>query len=311
MSADVYWIKLLTSTFDVETIMLLESMPEGDTILIIWLKMQILAGKCNAGGYLLLNGDIPYSDEMLATVFRRSLNTVRLAISAFLKFQMVEIVDGAYYLPDWEKHQNVSGLDKIREQTRQRVARHRAKAKSVTLPVTHSNASETETKIEQEKQQQGIRLLLMNSPFSRITDQELHSLAERHGFDKLKLAADVAAETWRREKDEIRNTGGYLNSLCSSLIIPQWYKSPKDRKAEAEAVEKKRQASKMAEKEKKAREEKESLARDAYWSSIPEIDQEKFRLIAKKSLNPGLHIPEVAIASMAKSLAWEGRAQDG
>ena len=44
MAGDVFWIKLQTSTFDSETVMLLESMPEGDTILIIWFKMQILAG---------------------------------------------------------------------------------------------------------------------------------------------------------------------------------------------------------------------------------------------------------------------------
>lgn len=155
MSTDVFWIKLQTSTFDSETIMLLESMPEGDSILIIWFKMQILAGKCNAGGYLLLNGERPYSDEMLATVFRRPLNTVRLAISAFLQFKMVEIIDEAYFLPEWEKHQNISGLDKIREQTRQRVARHRSKAKDVTLRetqgVTHGNATEQETESELER----------------------------------------------------------------------------------------------------------------------------------------------------------------
>jgi len=104
MSADVFWIKLQTSTFDSETIILLESMPEGDTILVIWFKMQILAGKCNAGGYLLLNSEFPYSDEMLATVFRRPLNTVRLAISAFFQFKMVEIINEAYFLPDWERH---------------------------------------------------------------------------------------------------------------------------------------------------------------------------------------------------------------
>ena len=97
MGSDVFWIKLQTNTFDSETIMLLESMPEGDTILIIWLKMQILAGRCNAGGFLLLNGESPYSDEMLATVFRRPLNTVRLAISAFLKFKMVEIIGTASF----------------------------------------------------------------------------------------------------------------------------------------------------------------------------------------------------------------------
>jgi len=175
MGNDVFWIKLQTSTFDSETIMLLESMPEGDTILIIWFKMQILAGKCNAGGYLLLNGECPYSDEMLATVFRRPLNTVRLAISAFLQFKMVEIIDGAYFLPEWEKHQNVSGLDKIREQTRQRVSRHRAKAKDVTLLVTQGNATETETESKLEKQQHEIRLLLSKTPLCRVTDQELKS----------------------------------------------------------------------------------------------------------------------------------------
>ncbi len=151
MAGDVFWIKLQTSTFDLETIMLLESMPEGDTILVIWFKMQILAGKCNAGGYLLLNGECPYSDEMLATVFRRPLNTVRLAISAFLKFNMLEIIDGAYFLPEWEKHQNIRGLEKIKEQNRLRVARHRAKKKNVTLHVTYGNAAEIETEIEPEK----------------------------------------------------------------------------------------------------------------------------------------------------------------
>lgn len=159
--------------------MLLESMPEGDTVLIIWIKMQILAGKCNAGGYLLLNGECPYTDEMLATVFRRSLNTVRLATSAFLRFGMVEIVDGAYFLPEWERYQNVSGLEKIREQTRQRVARHRAKPKDVTLHLTHGNAAELETEKEQEKQQQGIRLRMKDTPLYGITDQELRSLADR------------------------------------------------------------------------------------------------------------------------------------
>ena len=216
MGSDVFWIKLLTSTFESEAIILLESMPEGDTILVIWFKMQILTGKCNAGGFLLLNEEHPYTDEMLATVFRRPLNTVRLAISAFLQFKMIEIIDGAYFLPEWEMHQNIDGLAKIREQTRQRVARHRAKPKDVTLHVTQCNAANTDTELEPEKQQQEIRLLLKGSPLNLISAQELRSLAERHGLKQLMIAADVAAETWRRENKEIPNPGGYLQSLCSS-----------------------------------------------------------------------------------------------
>lgn len=204
MGSDVFWIKLQTRTFDSETIMLLESMPEGDTILVIWFKMQILAGKCNAGGYLLLNGERPYSDEMLATVFRRPLNTVRFAISAFLEFKMVEIIDGAYFLPEWGKHQNIIGLEKIREQTRQRVARHRAKPKDVTLRVTQSNVTETDKEIKLEKQQD-VRLLLKNTPLCRITDQELQSLIVRHRRQTVDAcrrhsSRDLAAREQRNSK---------------------------------------------------------------------------------------------------------------
>lgn len=309
MAGDVYWIKLQTSTFDSETIVLLESMPEGDTILVIWFKMQILAGKCNAGGYLLLNGECPYSDEMLSTVFRRPLNTVRLAIAAFLRFKMVEVIDGAYFLPEWEKHQNISGLEKIREQTRQRVARHRAKPKNVTLHVTHGNATEKETEIEPEKQQQGSRKLLKDTPLCRITDQELRSLAERHGGKQLMLAADIAAETWRREKKEIPNPGGYLQSLCSSLVVPSWYQTPDERKAKAEEAEERRFASRKAQEETKAAEEKEAKAREEYWASITEAERSGFRLEAKETTKYGFELPGAAIAAMAKILAWESRSQ--
>ncbi|MBE2889659.1 phage replisome organizer N-terminal domain-containing protein [Geobacter anodireducens] len=306
MGDGVFWIRLQTDTFDSETIMLLEAMPDGDTILVIWFKMQILAGKCNADGYLILNGECPYSDEMLATVFRRPLNTVRLAISAFVKFRMVEIIDGAYYLPEWEAHQNIRGLDKIREQTRQRVARHRAKAKGVTLPVTPSNATETEaeTEIELEKQQHNVRSLLKDTPLFRITDKELRSLAERHGCKPLMLAADIAAEAWRREKKEISNPGGYLQSLCTSLVVPSWYQSPEVRLAKTQAAEKMRLITKIAQEEKIAAEEKETLDREAYWASISETERDNFRHAAQKSMNPTFGLKDTIISAIAKTMAW-------
>lgn len=309
MSAEVFWIKLHTSTFDSETIMLLESMPEGDTLLVIWFKMQILAGKCNAGGYLLLNGECPYSDEMLATVFRRPLNTVRLAISAFLKFMMVEVIDGAYFLPEWEKHQNVSGLEKIREQTRKRVARCRAKSKDVTLHVTQGNATETEPDLESEKQQRCIRLLLVKTPFEILDKTELEGLLSLHGFERVVQAADVAAETWRREQEEIRNPGGYLNTVCASLVVPSWYLSPEERKNRALAAEERRLIAIRAEEEKKAIADRVTNAKEDLWSTLSEVDRDGFRIAAKASINVGLHVPAVAVTAIAKSMAWEKRSQ--
>ncbi|MTV85783.1 phage replisome organizer N-terminal domain-containing protein, partial [Streptococcus pneumoniae] len=85
---------------------------------VIWFKILTLAGKHNSNGLLMMTDKVHYTDEMLATIFRRPLNTVRMAIGVFEQFGMIEIIDGIISLPNWEKHQNVDGMEKIKEQTR-------------------------------------------------------------------------------------------------------------------------------------------------------------------------------------------------
>lgn len=126
---EVKWIKLSTLMFDDEKIKLIEAMPDRDTILIIWIKLLSQAGKCNASGYLLLNQSIPYTDEMLSTIFNRPLNTVRMALDIFNNFGMIDIEENAFRISNWEKHQNIEGMDKIREQNRERKRRQREKQK--------------------------------------------------------------------------------------------------------------------------------------------------------------------------------------
>ena len=313
MGSDVFWIKLPTNAFDSEAIILLESMPEGDTILIIWFKMQILAGRCNAGGYLLLNGESPYSDEMLATVFRRSLNTVRLAISAFLKFKMVEIVDEAYFLPDWEKHQNVSGLEKIREQTKNRVAKYRQKSKDVTLPVTlqvtQGNAIETETEKELEEKQQTIRRLSAGTPFSRITDLEINGLIELFGSERVMQSADIATETWHRDKKNIKTPFGYLQKLCQSHSVPDWYEPSEKRNAKKEAAAERKNMETKKLTEQQESEARESLERDKFWCSLSEVDRQKHRDEFKASSSLFEDFNGDILDGLAKHTAWDNRLQ--
>ncbi|MEC2554388.1 phage replisome organizer N-terminal domain-containing protein [Bacillus tropicus] len=128
--SEVKWIKLSTSMFEDEKIRLIESMPEADTLLIIWIRLLAQAGKTNASGYIFLSKNIPYSDEMLATLFNRPIATVRLALQTFQQFGMIEITDDQYIcISNWEKHQNVDGLEKIREQNRLRKQKQREKLK--------------------------------------------------------------------------------------------------------------------------------------------------------------------------------------
>ena len=126
---EVKWIKICTDIFDDEKIALIDSMPDSDSILVIWFKLLCMAGKQNNGGVFMLNNKIAYNDEMLATIFRRPLNVVRLALSTFEKFGMVEIVDNVYTIPNWNKHQNLDKLEHEKEKTRKRVSDYRQKQK--------------------------------------------------------------------------------------------------------------------------------------------------------------------------------------
>lgn len=127
--AEVKWIKLCTDIFSNRKIRQIESMPEGDAIIVIWLKLLTLAGETNAGGMVYFSKSIPYTEQMLATAFNRPLATVQLALRTFEAFGMIEIVDEIILVSNWEKYQNVEGMEKVREQTRLRVAACRAKKK--------------------------------------------------------------------------------------------------------------------------------------------------------------------------------------
>lgn len=131
--AEVKWIKIAVDMFDNRKIKQIESMPDGDSLLIIWVKLLCLAGNVNDGGYIYLTKEIPYTDEMLATQFNRPLQNIRLALQTFKQFGMVEIVDNMIYLSSWQKYQNTDKLAEIREQNRLRKQAQRLREKEQKL----------------------------------------------------------------------------------------------------------------------------------------------------------------------------------
>lgn len=144
--ADINWIKLRVDMFDDEKIKIIQSMPEGDAILVIWIRIIALAGKCNAKGLVLIEDEFPYSDEMLATIFNKPLATVRLALGTFEKFRMIERTEKGIYISNFEKHQNTEGMERIREQARIRKQREREKKRALleagNTPALPDNSSE-------------------------------------------------------------------------------------------------------------------------------------------------------------------------
>ena len=147
---NVKWIKLATDIFDNRKIKLIERMPDGDSLIVIWLKLLCLAGTVNDSGLVYLTREVPYTDEMLAAIFDRPLTTVRLALQTFERFDMIETVNDILLLPSWEKYQSADKLDKVKEQTRNRVSRYRENQKllacsvSCNADVTQCNATDKE-----------------------------------------------------------------------------------------------------------------------------------------------------------------------
>lgn len=139
----VKWIKLNVDMFDDEKIKLIQAMPEGDALLLVWIKLILLAGKTNEGGYIYINDNMPYTEEMLSVIINKPLTVIRLALDTFTSLGMIESDERGIYLVNFEKHQSLDKMEQIKEQNRIRQQRFREKKKlekGVTLHITQNNA---------------------------------------------------------------------------------------------------------------------------------------------------------------------------
>lgn len=163
-------------------------MPEGEAIVLIWVQLLCLAGKTNDSGSIYIGQNLYYTDEMLASLFDQKINVMRIALDTLEQFGMIEVGDnGVIDIVNWEKHQNVEGMERIRLQNRKRKQRFDMKKKierlgydpeadevphkvgelkdyvdelesnvTVTLPVTESNATDKnridKNRIDKEKE---------------------------------------------------------------------------------------------------------------------------------------------------------------
>lgn len=127
--AEIKWIKLSIDIFNNRKIKQIECLPEGDAIIVIWVKLLCLAGTINDSGQIYFTKEIPYTDQMLANQFGRPLTTIQLALKTFEQFGMVEVIDNILCVSNWEKYQSVDRLSEIREYNRLAKQKQRQKKK--------------------------------------------------------------------------------------------------------------------------------------------------------------------------------------
>lgn len=247
----VKWIKLMTDVFDNRKVKQIEAMPEGDQLVIIWFKLLCLAGKVNDRGAIYFTPKMPYTKEMLANEFNRQPTIIELALRTFEAFEMLEISDNAtIYISGWEEHQNIDGMEKVREQTRARVARCRERKKlsnpanaTSNVTVTQGNALEEDIDIdilkeEEEKEEEKISssasVDFWNKNFRPITIFEAEKLivlerdcgevnvleamkravaANKRSFNYVKVVAEALANGDDFQKKKAGSTGDYWDNI--------------------------------------------------------------------------------------------------
>ena len=159
--AEVKWVKLTTDMFDNRKIKHLRRLPEGNNIVLIWVMLLTMAGRCNSGGIIFLTKNIPYTPKMLADELDFEENTVVLALKALEQLDMIVTDNGVFTIAGWEEYQNIEGMEKLREQNRERKRLQRARQRQSLLDdvsrdchvtVTECHALEEEEEKDKEKE---------------------------------------------------------------------------------------------------------------------------------------------------------------
>ena len=215
--AEVKWIKLTTDMFDNRKIKHLRRLPDGNSIVLIWVMLLTMAGRCNASGMIFLTENIPYTPKMLADELDFEENTVALALRALEDLNMV-VTNGDYFaIAGWEEYQNIEGMDKIREQNRIRQARFKANQKAlpsnVTDNVTVTQGNATEEDIEEDKE------------LEKDKDKE-----DIYPFDEFwkaypkKKAKEAARKAWVKLKPDEALGKEIIQAVIKSAKTKDWLK---------------------------------------------------------------------------------------
>lgn len=97
-----YWLKVKRDFFKRHDIQIIEDMPNGKDYILFYLKL--LCESVDHEGNLRFSEEIPYNEQMLATITRTNIDVVRSAIKIFTQLNMMEIFDdGTYYMNEVQK----------------------------------------------------------------------------------------------------------------------------------------------------------------------------------------------------------------
>ena len=189
MAEKYYWLRLKRDFFKRHDIRIIESMTNGKDYILFYLKL--LCESVDHEGKLRFSEQIPYNEEMLATITNTNVDIVRSAIKVFTELNMMEILDdGTFYMNEVEKligsetdwavkkriyRENLKSLPKIEDNVR-------TKKDNVRQEIEKETETDTDTYNEKEREKESAHVRKAYGIYNnvRLTDAEMQSLRDNY-----------------------------------------------------------------------------------------------------------------------------------
>ena len=142
MAKKYYWLKLKEDFFEEKQIRYLRKLPDGDKLVIAYLKMQLKSLRTE--GFIKYDSILPSNEDELAMVLDEDPNIVKLMLHALLQVKAIEILDdGSFYMIAMQDLVGKEG------ESAERVRRFRER-QSQKLLQCNTNVTKCNTEIEKE-----------------------------------------------------------------------------------------------------------------------------------------------------------------
>ncbi len=232
-----YWLKLKRDFFKRHDIQIIESMPNGKDYILFYLKL--LCESVDHEGNLRFSEQIPYNEQMLATITNTNVDIVRNAINIFSELRMMEIMDdGTYYMNEVSK---MLGSETYWAQRKREQRVGQIPTKSNNFPTCPSKSKSIEKELDKD-----IDNILSDSAEPEPPSKPKKPVKHKYGEYNNVLLTDEELEKLKTEfsdwQERIERLSSYVASTGKSYkshyaTIRNWARKDKE-KPQAQPVRK-------------------------------------------------------------------------
>lgn len=197
-SKQYFWLKLKRDFFKRHDIRIVEDMVNGKDYILFYLKL--LCESVDHTGSLRFSEEVPYNEEMLATITNTNIDVVRSAIKIFRSLKMLDVLDnGTIYMQEVKKMIGHEGFwaEKKRLQ--------RAREDNV-LQLSNLSNEELELELELDKDKIHCDTKNPSQPFKPPTLDEVVSYCKEraNNVDANKFIDFYTAKGWMIGKNKMK-----------------------------------------------------------------------------------------------------------